>query len=58
MLETIAIYLSWGMLILSIGGLMIKPTWMTFSVFLDFMACAYWSVMSTRNMRYMDETTN
>lgn len=45
MLETIAIYLSWGCLILSIGGLMIKPTWMTFSVFLAFMACAYWSVI-------------
>lgn len=45
MLEAIAIYLSWGMLILSIGGLMIKPNWMTFFVFLVFMACAYWSVM-------------
>lgn len=45
MLEAIAICLSWGMLILSIGGLMIKPTWMTFSVFLAFMACACWSVM-------------
>lgn len=45
MLETIAIYLSWGCLILSIGGLMIKPTWMTFSVFLAFMVYAYWSVM-------------
>lgn len=45
MLETAAIYLSWGMFVLSIGWLMIKPTWMTFSIFLAFMACAFWSVM-------------
>ncbi len=44
-MQSLTISLSWGMLILSIGGLMIKPTWMTFSVFLAFMACAYWSVM-------------
>lgn len=45
MLEAIAIYLSWGMLILSIGGLMVKPNIRTFVLFMIFMACAYWSVM-------------
>lgn len=45
MLEAIAIYLSWGMLILSIGGLMIKPNIRTFALFMIFMTCAFWSVM-------------
>lgn len=40
----IAMYLSWGCLILSIGGLMIRPNIRTFGLFLIFMALAFWAV--------------